>query len=200
MNYCNLCGNSLSLKVPQGDDRERHICDECGHIHYQNPRIIVCTIPCYEDKVLLCKRAIEPRYGFWTVPGGFMENDETTQEGALRETREEAEASVELHDIYTLYNLPHINQVHLFFRARLLKLDFAAGDESLEVELFKRDDIPWDEIAFPAVADTLKLYFNDFEAGASTSLQFPMRCADVRLNDNNERIITRSLTRLVQES
>jgi ADP-ribose pyrophosphatase YjhB (NUDIX family) len=184
MNFCNLCGLSLSLKVPEGDDRQRHICESCGHIHYQNPRIIVCTIPCYEDKVLLCKRAIEPRYGLWTVPGGFMENAETTQEGALRETWEEAHATVKLLDIYSLYNLPHINQVHLFFRASLLNLDFSAGIESLEVELFRQEEIPWDEIAFPPVSDTLKNYFIDKETD-----NFPMRCANIRVNENDERVI-----------
>jgi ADP-ribose pyrophosphatase YjhB (NUDIX family) len=186
MNFCNLCGQNLSMRIPEDDNRERHICDSCGHIHYQNPRIIVCTIPCHEDQVLLCKRAIEPRYGYWTVPGGFMENDETTQEGALRETMEEAQATVELHDIYSLYNLPHINQVHLFFRATLLNLDFAAGEESLEVELFKQKDIPWEDIAFPAVSDTLKHYFHDRETN-----HFPMHCGDLRITEDNKRIIKR---------
>lgn len=186
MNYCSLCGQTLSIRKPEDDERERHICDGCGHIHYLNPKIIVCTVPCFEDQVLLCKRAIEPRYGYWTVPGGFMENDETSQEGALRETREEANASVELHDIYSLYNLPHINQVHLFFRSTLLNLDFSAGIESLDVRLFKESEIPWDEIAFPPVEDTLKNYFQDLKSNT-----FPMRCGTVRIDENDQRIIER---------
>jgi NADH pyrophosphatase NudC (nudix superfamily) len=105
MNFCNLCGEELVLTIPENDDRERYVCTDCGHIHYQNPRIIVCTVPVHEDKVLLCKRAIEPRYGLWTLPGGFMENDETTHEGALRETLEEACARVELMDIISIRSI-----------------------------------------------------------------------------------------------
>ena len=130
MKYCPGCGSKLSLKIPQNDDRERHVCDDCGVIHYQNPNIIVCSLPCYKDQVLLCKRSIEPRYGLWTLPGGFMENNETTLEGARRETLEEACARVEIHSLYSYYSLPHINQVHLFYRATLLDLDFAAGDDA----------------------------------------------------------------------
>src|SRR5690606_11589469 len=134
--YCNLCGSSLTLRVPAADDRARHICDACGHIHYQNPRIVVCALPCFEDKVLMCKRAIEPRYGLWTLPGGFMENGESTLDAAVRETLEEANARIRIDELYSLYNVIHINQVHLFFRAKLLDLDFSAGIESLEVGLF----------------------------------------------------------------
>lgn len=184
MKYCSTCGNDISRRIPDKDDRERFICDTCGIIHYQNPRIIVGTLPCYEDKVLLCRRSIEPRYGLWTLPGGFMENDETTQQGALRETLEEACARVSLHGLYTYYNLPHINQVHMFFRASLLDLDFAAGDESLEVELFTHADIPWNDIAFPAVGNTLELYYQDLPSN-----HFPVRSADVILTPDRKRII-----------
>lgn len=184
MKYCHACGNPLSFRKPDNDDRERHVCDACGEIHYQNPHIIVCTLPCHEDKVLLCKRSIEPRYGLWTLPGGFMENAETTREGALRETLEEACARVTLHGLYTYYNLPHINQVHLFYRATLLDLDFAAGAESLEVGLFREQDIPWREIAFPAVGNTLEHYFRDLPGGV-----FPVRSADVLLTPDRQRII-----------
>jgi len=172
MNFCNLCGEKLKFIIPPDDDRERFICEGCGHIHYQNPRMIVCTLPVYEDKILLCKRAIDPRYGLWTLPGGFMENDETTHEGAIRETQEEACANIELVEIYSLYNLPHINQVHLFFRANLLDLNFAAGTESLDVKLFTEDEIPWQQLAFIPVIETLKHFFQDRIRNV-----FPMHCA-----------------------
>jgi len=184
MKYCNLCGHTISLRIPAGDDRERHVCNSCGEIHYLNPRIIVCSLPCHEDKILLCKRAIEPRYGLWTLPGGFMENGESTLQAAIRETREEANARIEILELYSLFNVIHINQVHLFFRARLQNLEFSAGCESLEVELFSQQEIPWDEIAFPAVASTLQQYFLDLPLG-----RFPFRLADVVLDDNNNRII-----------
>ena len=186
MNFCNLCGNKLIFIIPEDDNRERFVCEDCGHIHYQNPRIIVCTLPIYEDKVLLCKRAIEPRHGFWTLPGGFMENSETTHEGAIRETQEEACANVELLGIYSLYNLTHINQVHLFFRANLLDLNFSAGIESLEVELFTEEQIPWQEIAFIPVAETLKLYFQD-----RTHNIFPMHSAEILIDPNTKKSETR---------
>jgi ADP-ribose pyrophosphatase YjhB (NUDIX family) len=184
MKFCSTCGNTLTSKIPDSDDRPRFVCDGCGEIHYQNPRIIVVSLPCFENKVLLCKRAIDPRYGKWTLPGGFMENDETAHEGALRETLEEARARIQIHGLYTLFSLPHINQVHLFFRATLLDLDYAAGDESLEVGLFRQEEIPWQEIAFPAVGRTLEHYFNDLPGG-----QFPVRSADVILTKDNRRLI-----------
>lgn len=184
MNFCTLCGNTLTLRIPAADDRERHVCTGCGHVHYQNPRIIVCALPCHEDKVLLCKRAIEPRYGLWTLPGGFMENGESTLDAARRETLEEAHARIEVHDLYALYNLIHIDQVHLFFRATLLDLDFGAGTESLEVRLFRADEIPWQEMAFPAVTNTLQQYFRDLP-----SRRFPLRLADVVVSANNSRTI-----------
>jgi ADP-ribose pyrophosphatase YjhB (NUDIX family) len=133
---------------------------------------------------MLCKRAIEPCYGLWTLPGGFMENDETTIATAARETREEACAEVNVGQIYTLFNLPHINQVHLFYLAELPEPEFAAGKESLEVHLLGKDEIPWDEIAFPAVRRTLEHFFEDRINGV-----FPMRVADVLINDQNERLI-----------
>jgi ADP-ribose pyrophosphatase YjhB (NUDIX family) len=184
MNYCSECGHALSLRVPRDDDRARHVCDHCGLVHYQNPRIVVCAVPAWEDKVLLCKRAIEPRHGLWTLPGGFMENGETTQAAALRETREEACASIEVLDLYTLYSLPYIDQVHMFYRANLLDLDFAPGRESLEVALFTAAELPWQELAFAAVASTLRLYFRDLATG-----QFPLRLADVVLDTDNRRHI-----------
>jgi ADP-ribose pyrophosphatase YjhB (NUDIX family) len=166
MNFCSHCGGSVSLTVPSGDTLPRYVCPNCSTIHYQNPKMVVGTIPEWEDKILLCRRAIEPKHGLWTLPAGFMENHETTAEGAARETWEEALARVEIGDLYTLYNLPHISQVYLLFRARLLNLDFGPGTESLEVALFDEADIPWDALAFRTVEATLKAYFADRRAGA----------------------------------
>jgi len=184
MNYCTECGQRLKLRIPDHDDRERHVCEACGCVHYVNPRIIVCAIPAWEDQVLLCKRAIEPRYGTWTLPGGFMEVGESTQEAATRETREEAGASIEVLELYSLFNVIHIDQVHLFFRATLLTPEFAAGVESLEVGLFREVDVPWDNIAFPAVAETLRQYYRDLRAG-----NFRLRLADVLIGADNTRLI-----------
>ena len=161
MKFCSQCGAAVLRRIPEGDDRERHVCGSCSTIHYQNPRIITGCLPIHEDKVLLCKRAIEPRHGYWTLPAGFMENGETTEEGALRESWEEARATIELDNLYTLFNLPHINQVYFFYRGRLSNLDFAPGYESLEVELFSEAEIPWDDLAFPVVRKTLEHYFID---------------------------------------
>ena len=174
MKYCSSCGNTLVHEIPTGDDRHRHVCRECNTIHYQNPRIITGCLPLHEDKVLLCRRAIQPRHGFWTLPAGFMENGETTTEGALRESWEEAQATIELDDLYTLFNLPHINQVYMFYRGRLANLDFKAGVESLDVQLFKEDEIPWDELAFPVVNRTLTFYFADRKND-----HFPLHCEDI---------------------
>lgn len=185
MKYCSLCGHTLSLRIPEADDRERHVCDNCGHVHYVNPRIIVCALPCFEDKVLLCKRAIEPRYGLWTLPGGFMELGESTLDAAKRETLEEAGARIDVLELYAMYHILHIDQVHLFYRARLRDLDFAPGSESLDVKLLREADVPWQDMAFPAVTDTLRQYFRDLPSG-----RFPLRLADVRVGANNSRTIT----------
>ena len=165
MKYCSHCGEALSLHIPPGDSYPRHVCTVCGKIHYQNPKMVVGCIPEWENKILLCRRAIEPRYGLWTLPAGFMENGETTAEGAARETREEAGAHIEVGPLYTLFNLPHIDQVYLMFRARLLDLDFRPGEESLEVRLFTEQEIPWDELAFRTIRATLELYFSDRAKG-----------------------------------
>ena len=174
MKYCSQCGAEIELKVPAGDDRPRFVCGECEHIHYQNPKLVVGCIPVWEDRILLCRRAIEPRYGFWTLPAGFMENGETTQQGAARETLEEANARVEVGNLYSLFNLPHIDQVYLLFRSQLLDLDFSPGKESLEVDLFREEEIPWDAIAFPVVQETLKLFFKDVREGG-----FPLRSGTI---------------------
>lgn len=174
MNHCSHCGEKVSLIIPPGDDRERHVCSGCETIHYSNPKIISGCLPIHEDKVLLCRRAIEPRYDKWTLPAGFMENGETTEEGALREAREEANASIDIDSLYTLFSLPQINQVHLFYRGQLNALDFSPGPESLEVRLFSEDEIPWDELAFMVVGKTLKHYFSDRQKN-----HFPIRSEDL---------------------
>jgi ADP-ribose pyrophosphatase YjhB (NUDIX family) len=165
MNFCSNCGAPVTLKVPPGDTLPRHVCDRCDTIHYQNPRMVVGCIPEWEERILLCRRAIDPRYGLWTVPAGFMENGETTLQGAARETLEEANARVEVGALYAVYNIPHINQVYMLFRARLLDTDFSAGAETLETRLFDEADIPWDELAFATVRNTLTHYFNDRKQG-----------------------------------
>lgn len=143
----------------------RFVCDDCQMIHYQNPNVVAGCIPEWEDKIILCRRAIEPRYGLWTLPAGFMENGETTQQAAARETLEEANAVVEVSSLYSMFSLPHINQVYLIFRARLTDSNFGPGVESLEVELYDEQDIPWDMMAFPVIAETLKRYYKDRAKG-----------------------------------
>lgn len=165
MKYCSLCGAPVESRLLPNDNRTRYVCTACGEVHYQNPKLIVGAIPEWQDKILLCRRAIEPRHGLWTLPAGFMENGETTIEAAARETLEEANAKVEIGELYSLYNLPYINQVHLLFRARLLNLDFSPGAESLEVKLFSEQEIPWEILAFRAVRNTLQHYFADRKTG-----------------------------------
>jgi ADP-ribose pyrophosphatase YjhB (NUDIX family) len=165
MKYCSLCGAKLELRIPADDNRERHVCTSCGEVHYQNPKLIVGAMPEWQDKILLCRRAIEPRHGLWTLPAGFMENGETTAEAAKRETLEEANARIAIGDLYSMYSVPYINQVHILFRARLLDLDFAPGQESLEVRLFSESEIPWDEIAFRPVRFSLEHYFAERSSG-----------------------------------
>jgi ADP-ribose pyrophosphatase YjhB (NUDIX family) len=165
MKFCSECAHPVTVAIPEGDNRPRYVCTQCGTIHYQNPKMVIGSIPVWEQdgefKVLLCKRAIEPRYGYWTLPAGFMENEETTGQAAVRETEEEAGANVELGNLFTLLNVAHVHQVHLFYLARLLDLDFAAGIESLDVRLFAEDEIPWDDLAFPTIRTTLELFFAD---------------------------------------
>jgi ADP-ribose pyrophosphatase YjhB (NUDIX family) len=156
----------VARRVPPGDTLARWVCDQCGDIHYENPRLIVGTVPEYEGKILLCRRAIEPRYGYWTLPAGFMENDETAAQAALRETLEEAGAQVELLAPFSLISVPRVNQVHLFYSARLAGLDFKPGEESLEVALYEEGQVPWKDIAFRTVGLTLRFWFADRRAGA----------------------------------
>lgn len=161
MNFCSQCGAKVELRVPEGDDRERFTCTDCELIHYVNPRIIVGCLPSYGDSVLLCKRAIEPRYGSWTLPAGFMENGETTAQGAARETWEEARAKVSDLQLYRVFDVPYISQVYMFYRCDLVDGGYGVGPESLETDLYTEADIPWDEIAFPVVRETLKSFFDD---------------------------------------
>jgi ADP-ribose pyrophosphatase YjhB (NUDIX family) len=174
MKFCTSCGNSVSLKIPEGDDRERFVCTGCDLIHYSNPRVIVGCVPVYEGRVLLCKRAIEPRKNYWTLPAGFMENGETTQQGAARETWEEARARVSQLDLYRVFDVPYISQVYMFYRCELDQGEFGVGPESLETALYTQDEIPWDEIAFPVVYETLREYFSDVDQG-----HFPVRVSAI---------------------
>ena len=174
MNFCTNCGGPIKKRIPPGDDRPRYICDVCHTVHYENPKIVVGSVPEWNDKILLCRRAIEPRYGLWTLPAGYLENGETLSEGVKRETWEEARAKIEIITLYTIFNLTHISQVYLIFRSRLLDLDYKPGEESLEVRLFKEDEISWDDIAFTAIKETLKLYFKDRPTG-----QFPLHMGTI---------------------
>ncbi len=166
MKFCANCGAPLARRVPPGDTLARWVCDACGEIHYQNPKLVIGTVPEHEGRILLCRRAIEPRYGYWTLPAGFMENDETAGQAALRETLEEAGAAVQLGAPFTLISVPRVNQVHLFYRARLGTLEFKPGEETLEVGLFDEAAIPWKDIAFRTVAATLKHWFADRARGS----------------------------------
>ena len=174
MKYCTSCGSAVILRVPEGDDRERFVCTACELIHYSNPRIIVGCVPVYEERVLLCRRAIEPRRNRWTLPAGFMENGETTPEGAARETWEEARARVSNLELYRVFDVPYISQVYMFYRCDLEDGAFGVGPESLETALYREDEIPWSEIAFPVVQQTLEEYFADMRDG-----RFPVRVSAI---------------------
>jgi ADP-ribose pyrophosphatase YjhB (NUDIX family) len=165
MNFCNQCGARVELLTPPGDHLPRFVCAECGTIHYENPRVIVGCVPEYDGRILLCKRAIEPRLGYWTVPAGFLENRETLQQGAARESHEEALADVEIGSLLAMVHVLHAQQVHVFFRARLKTASFGAGPESLEVKLVRPEEIPWSDIAFPSTDFTLRRYLEDRAAG-----------------------------------
>jgi len=165
MKFCSNCASPVVQRVPPGDSLPRFVCDSCGEIHYQNPRVVCGTVPEWEGRVLLCRRAIEPRYGYWTLPAGFMENGETVAAGAARETLEEAGARIEMAEAFSMISVPRVNQVHVFFRARVLDLDFRPGAESLEVALFEEAGIPWKDIAFRTVSLTLERWFADRRSG-----------------------------------
>lgn len=165
MRFCPLCAHPLVQRVPDGDTHLRFVCEACGAIHYQNPKLVVGAIAEWEGRILLCRRAIEPRHGLWTLPAGFMENHETTLQAAQRETLEEACAQVELQALFSLIDVPHISQVHLFYRGTLVDGRHAPGVESLETRLFQEAEIPWEQIAFRSVALSLRAYFADRAEG-----------------------------------
>jgi len=161
MKYCSACGAAVVFRVPPGDDRERFMCEHCETVHYVNPRVVTGCLVTWDDQVLLCKRAIQPRLGYWTLPAGFLEHGEAAENGAVRETWEEARAAVVVDDLYTIFSLPHISQIYMFYRARLERPEFAAGDETADIGLFREHDVPWDELAFPVIRETLEHYFHD---------------------------------------
>ncbi|MSQ53825.1 MAG: NUDIX hydrolase [Betaproteobacteria bacterium] len=166
MRFCSNCAAPISKRVPPGDSLPRFVCDQCGEIHYQNPRLVVGTLPERDGRLLLCRRAIEPRYGYWTLPAGYMENGETAAQAAIRETSEEAGATIELGAPFTMISIPYVNQVHLFYRARLLELDFKPGEETLEIAMVEEAQVPWKELAFRTVSMTLKQWYEDRRSGA----------------------------------
>jgi ADP-ribose pyrophosphatase YjhB (NUDIX family) len=161
INFCYYCGGRIKRVIPPFDDRQRHVCESCDQIHYENPKMVVGCIPMKGEHVLLCRRAIEPRAGKWTLPAGYLEKGETVAEGACRETLEEARADVAIVAPYSMYNITFVNQIYLFFRAKLLNEDFGPGPESSEVLLFTEEEVPWDEIAFTVVQKTLHHFFKD---------------------------------------
>ncbi len=175
MKFCSSCGGANEIRIPEGDSRERAVCRTCATIHYVNPKIVLGTIPVWKDQVLLCRRAIEPRLGLWTLPAGFMEVEESTAQGAIRETLEEAGAEIRLGTLFSVFDIPHVDQVHLFYLAELSHLGFAAGPESLEVRLFRESEIPWESIAFRTITATLRFYFHDRRQG-----QFGLHTGDIR--------------------
>jgi len=176
LKHCKSCGSAVTYRLPDdGDTRERAICTACHTVHYENPLNVVGTLPIWEDKILLCKRNIEPRYGKWTLPAGFMELGETVAQGAARETDEEAGAQIELLGLYTLMNVVRVGQVHFFYRAKLLSTTFDPGHETIEARLFSEDEVPWDDIAFRTVRETLKCFFEDRQRG-----DFPLHQVDIQ--------------------
>lgn len=174
MKFCIYCGSENHHTIPRGDNRKRAMCTGCGHIHYENPKIICGSLPVFEDRVLLCKRAIQPRLGLWTLPAGFMENDETLQEGAQRESWEEARARLQNLQLYTIFNLPSLNQVYMLFKSDLVAGQHEPGEESLETRLYQEHEIPWAHLAFPTIKKTLEHYFEDRK-----NSHFPLRIEDL---------------------
>jgi ADP-ribose pyrophosphatase YjhB (NUDIX family) len=172
--HCRACGTAVDYRVPADDNRERAVCVACGEIHYENPLNVVGTVPVWGDQVLLCRRNIEPRYGLWTLPAGFLELGESTEAGALRETDEEAGARIELEGLFTVLNVVRVGQLHLFYRARMLEPTLNPGPETIEARLFREHEVPWDEIAFRTVRQTLQHFFEDRQRG-----QFGVHCADI---------------------
>ena len=165
MNYCSQCGRAVTITVPEGDNRQRYVCTSCGRIHYENPRIVAGCVAEHHGQILLCKRAIEPRSGFWTVPAGFMELDETLPDAAARETWEEARASVEIGPMIASVDVVQARQVHIFFAATMTSPEFEAGEETLETRLVDPDAIPWDDLAFPSVRIAVQQFLDNCRTG-----------------------------------
>ena len=168
--FCSVCGSATALIIPPGEDRYRSVCEACQTVHYENPKVVVGCIVEQEEQILLCKRAIEPQHGKWTIPAGYLENNETTTQGAIRETLEECGAKVERIAPYRIFDLPHFSQIYFLFRAQLITCPFLPTHESSEVKLFKVDDIPWNQLAFKVIATTLEHYLDD-AAGDSHSFE-----------------------------
>jgi ADP-ribose pyrophosphatase YjhB (NUDIX family) len=165
MKYCSDCGTPVALKIPEGDHLPRHVCPRCGAIHYRNPKVIVGCIPEWEERVLMCRRAIQPRVGLWTFPAGFLELGETSSQGAARETLEEAQAHVEIEDLCVVINVPYVNQIYLIHRGRLTSPAFGPTAESSECALMREEEIPWPDIAFPTIYESLRFFYADRRAG-----------------------------------
>ena len=172
--HCRACGTAVAYLIPPDDNRERAVCPACGLVHYENPLNVVGTVPMWGAQVLLCKRAIEPRHGFWTLPAGFLELGETSAEGALRETIEEAGAQIELGPLFSVLDVARVGQVHLFYLATMTSNALDPGSETLEAQLFREDEVPWDQIAFRTVRETLRYFFDDRRRG-----QFGVHRADI---------------------
>jgi len=184
MKFCSQCGAPVILRIPTGDNRPRHVCESCVTVHYQNPKIVAGCIPEWEGRILLCRRAIEPRYGLWTLLAGFMENHESAVAAAARETLEEANAVVDHLTLYGLYSLLHVSQVYLMFRGQLRDGYASPGEESLETRLYAEHEIPWEQMAFTVVQDTLRQYFAERQTGV-----FTLHVGDIiREPDNQFRI------------
>ena len=179
MKFCNLCGASVTDRMAPDEDRERHVCDACDTVHYINPKVVVGCLPTVGERILMCKRAIEPRYGKWTLPAGYMENGETSAGGAARETWEEAAAKAINLELYRIFDVPHISQVYLFYRCGIENDEFGVGPESLESALYSEDEIPWDELAFPTVRELLREFLEDRKTGQypvrNTVIEYPRR-------------------------
>ena len=165
MNFCTQCGQPVVSQIPAGDNRPRFVCQSCGWIHYQNPLMVVGCVPDHQGSILLCKRSIQPRYGYWTLPAGFMELGESMGEAALRETWEEARARVELGPLFAMVDVIHARQIHAFFAAVLSEPEHAPGEETLETRLFRPEEIPWEKMAFPSVRIALEQYLRNKDSG-----------------------------------
>lgn len=176
MNYCSQCGSPVKFEIPEADNRPRHICTQCHYIHYSNPKLVAGCLPVFEEKILLCKRAIEPRNGYWTLPAGYMENGESTRHAAQRETLEEANARVSDLQLYTITSVIPVSHVQLIYLAQLDDLNFSAGDETTDVRLFSEHEIPWDHLAFQTIRNALHFYFEDRKNGT-----FPTRHVDLEM-------------------